>query len=147
MLNKNLFLNIRLTSKELEEPLMSIVSDVNATNWETEILQPNCLVVVEFWHTGCSWCKMLEPIFAEVAEEYKGKVKFAKLNVQESDQNHKLAVKYGVWGTPTLGFFCAGRLVNSITGFRPKEGLVKLVEENMEEHKECAEGRCTELKS
>lgn len=124
---------------------MSNVLDVNAGNWEKEILQHNALVVVDFWHNQCSWCKMLEPVFAEVAAEYKGKVKFAKLNVSESSENRRIAAKYGVWGTPTLAFFCAGKPVGSLAGFRPKEGLKKLVDDALQQHRECAE-KSTELK-
>jgi len=139
-------LNLNISSlqeKTYRGDSMSSVSEVNSSNWENEILHQNALVVVDFWHTQCSWCKLLEPIFTEVAEEYKGKVKFAKLNVSESKDNRNIAVKYGVWGTPTLAFFCAGKLVGSLAGFRPKEGLKKLVDDNLQQH-QCTE-KCTEL--
>lgn len=124
---------------------MSSVLDVNAGNWEKEILQNDTLVIIDFWHNKCFWCKMLEPVFIEVAEEYKDKVKFAKLDVSESPENRGIATKYGVWGTPTIAFFCAGKLVGSMTGFRPKEGLKRLVDDALQRHQQCAE-KCTELK-
>lgn len=59
---------------------MESVLEVNANNWEQEVLQPDTLTVVDFWHDHCPWCIRLNPIFEAVVEEYKGKVKFAKLN-------------------------------------------------------------------
>ena len=52
------------------------VLEVTSENWEMEILRSNTLVLVDFWHERCLWCKRLDPIFDEVAEEYKDKVKF-----------------------------------------------------------------------
>ena len=60
---------------------MGSVLEVNAGSWEQEVLQSDVLTVVDFWHSQCPWCIRLEPIYNETAEEYKGKVKFAKLNI------------------------------------------------------------------
>ena len=66
-----------------------------------------------------------------------GKVKFAKLNVLENEENRHLAIKFGVMSTPTLIFFCEGRPVNAALGFQPKEILKKLVEDVLEKSPEC----------
>ena len=121
------------------------VLEVTSENWEMEILRSNTLVLVDFWHERCLWCKRLDPIFDEVAEEYKDKVKFAKMNVLESHENQEIAVKYGVMGTPTLIFFCEGRSVETIAGFQPKDRLVQLVDDMIDKHRECIE-QSTELK-
>ncbi len=125
---------------------MNSVLDVNVDNWEKEILQSDTLVVVDFWHERCLWCLRLNPIFSEVSEEYNTKVKFAKLNVLANRENQHLAVKYGVMGTPTLIFFCDGRPVETVTGFRPKESLKQLVDDVIDKHRECIE-KSTELKT
>jgi thioredoxin 1 len=118
---------------------MHSVLDVNADGWEREILQSNTLVVVDFWHERCPWCKRLEPIYSEVSEEYKNKVKFVKLNVLETQENQQIATKYGIMGTPTLVFFCDGRPVETVAGFQPKERLKQLVDDVISKHRECVE--------
>ncbi len=124
---------------------MASVLDVNADDWEKEVLQSNTLVVVDFWHDRCVWCTRLDPIYREVSEEYKDKVKFARLNVLASHENQNVAVKYGIMGTPTLTFFCEGRPVESVAGFQPKERLKQLVDDVLSKHQECM-GKSTEFK-
>ena len=118
---------------------MSSVLDVNADTWKQEIEEYDALVVVDFWHEHCVWCKKLDPIYSEVSEDYKNKVKFAKLNILENQENQQIAAKYGVMGTPTLVFFCKGRQIESIVGFQPKEQLSKLVDDVVSKHQECLE--------
>ncbi|MFB0513997.1 MAG: thioredoxin family protein [Candidatus Bathyarchaeia archaeon] len=125
---------------------MHSVLDVNADTWGTEILQSDTLVVVDFWHEQCPWCKRLDPIYSEVSEEYENKVKFAKLNVLESDENQQIAVKYGIMGTPTLIFFCDGRPIETVTGFQPKERLKQLADDVIDKHRDCLE-KSTALKT
>ena len=125
---------------------MHSVLDVNADSWEREILQFGTLVVVDFWHKQCPWCIRLNPIYSEVSEDYKGKVKFAKLNVLSSSENQQVGVKYGIMGTPTLVFFCDGRPIETVTGFRQKEALKQLVDDVIGKHRECIE-KSTALKT
>lgn len=125
---------------------MSEVVEVSSVDWEKEILQHETLVIVDFWHERCPWCKKLEPIYREVAKEYNDKVKFAKINVLESDENQQIAVKYGIMGTPTLAFFCEGRLIETVAGFLPKESLKQRVDDVIDNHRECIE-KITELKT
>lgn len=125
---------------------MSVVSDVNADDWEKEILDSDTLTVVDFWHERCPWCKRLDPVYSELAEEYKDKVKFAKLNVLQSHENQHVAVKYGVMGTPTLLFFCDGRPIETVVGFQPKESLKQTLDDVIDKHRECIE-RSTELET
>jgi len=124
---------------------MHSVLDVDSEDWEREILQSDTLVVVDFWHEQCPWCKTLNPIYSEVSEEYKGKVKFAKINVLKSHENQHVAIRYGVMGTPTLVFFCDGRPVEAAVGFQPKERLRQLVDDVISKHRECVK-KSTELK-
>ena len=124
---------------------MSSLVEINAEDWKKEVLESDRLVVVDFWHEKCPWCLRLAPVYEEVAEEYKGKAKFASMNVLASRENQYLALKFGVMGTPTLIFFCAGRPVDAAIGFQPKERLKGIVEEVLRTHKECVE-KSTELK-
>ena len=119
--------------------------DVTADDWEKEILQSDTLVLVDFWHERCPWCKRLDPIYSEVAEEHGDKVKFAKLNVLESHENQHIAVEYGVMGTPTLIFFCNGRPIETAVGFQPKERLSQLIDDMIDKHQDCIK-QSTQLK-
>ena len=125
---------------------MGSVLEVNAGSWEQEVLQSDTLTVVDFWHDRCPWCIRLDPIYNEVAEEYKGKVKFAKLNILENPENREMAIHYGVMSTPTLLFFCEGRPVEGAVGFMPKERLKKTLDDVIEKHRECIK-QSTELKT
>ncbi len=69
---------------------MSIV-ETSAENWEEEVLKSDELVLVEFWHPQCPYCRILEPVFVELSREYEGKLKFVKFNVMESSENQELA--------------------------------------------------------
>jgi len=115
------------------------IVETNAANWKDAVLGSKDLVVVEFWHPECSYCKMLEPIYIELSKEYAGKLKFAKFNVLESQENQELAAKYGVMGTPTLKFFCQGRPVQDIVGMLAKDYLRQAMEFAINKHRECAE--------
>jgi len=124
---------------------MNSVIDVDADNWEKEILKSDTLTVVDFWHERCPWCIRLDPIYSELSEQYKGKVRFTKLNVLKNQENQQTGAKYGVMGTPTLIFFCDGRPIEAAVGFQPKERLRQLVDSVIDKHKECIE-KSTDLK-
>jgi thioredoxin 1 len=121
------------------------IVETNAANWKENVLESKELVVVEFWHPQCPYCKALKPVYAELSKEYKGKLKFAKLNVLKSQKNQELAAKYGIMGTPTLKFFCQGRPVQDIVGTLSKDYLQQAIEFAIKKHQECAE-KSTPLK-
>lgn len=116
---------------------MGRVSEVNASNWEQEVLRSEVLTVVDFWHNRCPWCLRLNPVFDEVAEEYKGKIKFVKLNVLENPSNREIAIHHGIMSTPTLMFFCEGRPVGQTLGFMPKEHLKETLDDMLKKHMKC----------
>ena len=125
---------------------MGSVLEVNASRWEQEVLQSDKLTVVDFWHNRCPWCVKLNPIFSELAEEYKDKIKFVKLNVLADPDNRAVAIHHGVMSTPTLLFFCKGRPVEQAVGFMLKDKLRKIMDDMLERHTKCIE-QSTELKS
>ncbi|MBX5327656.1 MAG: thioredoxin family protein [Candidatus Bathyarchaeia archaeon] len=117
----------------------------NATNWEKEVLKSDKLVLVMFWHQQCPYCKILDPVFAELSREYAGKLKFAKFNVLENQENQTLASMYGILGTPTLKFFCQGRPIQDIVGALEKDLLRQGIDFAVNKHRDCAE-KSTPLK-
>jgi len=125
---------------------MGTVLEANANNWEQEVLQSDILTIVDFWHDRCPFCINLNPIFSEVAEEYKDKIKFVKLNVLENPSNREIAIHHGIMSTPTLTFFCDGRPVGQTLGFMPKEHLKEIIDDVFEKHRECIR-RSTPLKT
>ena len=86
-------------------------------NFENEALKSDIPVVVDFWAEWCGPCRMIAPIIEELTDEYNGKVKVGKLDV---DQNPQVAIKYGVRSIPTVLFFKGGEVVNSVIGAVPK---------------------------
>ena len=94
-------------------------------NFEDEVENSSLPVLVDFWAAWCGPCKMIAPIIDQLADEFDGKVKIAKLNV---DENRDLATRFKVMSIPTLLLFKDGEVVNQLIGARPKAELVKLLE-------------------
>jgi len=115
------------------------IVETNSAKWKDEVVASKELVIVEFWDPECSYCRMLEPVYAELSREYAGKLKFAKLDVMESQENQELAARYGIMSTPTLKFFCGGRPVQDIAGMLPKNHLQEAIDFAIKKHRECAE--------
>jgi len=84
--------------------------------------------VVDFWAPWCAPCRMVAPVIEALAEEYDGKVKFAKLNV---DDVPAVAAKYGVRSIPTIGIFKDGEPINGVVGAVPKQVLIQAIEEGL----------------
>lgn len=94
-------------------------------NFENEVLKADSLVIVDFWAAWCGPCKMIAPVIEELANDYEGKVKVGKLDV---DENQQAAVKYGVRSIPTVLFLKGGQVVDTIIGAVPKAAFVEKIE-------------------
>ncbi len=91
-------------------------------NFEQEVLKSEIPVLVDFWAEWCGPCRMIGPTIEELAEEFAGRAKIAKLNVDEAQQ---LAMKYNVMSIPTLLFIKDGEVVDQVIGVVSKDHLVK----------------------
>ena len=112
------------------------VFEVDDRSWEKKIELAGQPVLVMFYSPTCSNCKVMEPYFNEYAQEYSGKVQFAKLNVFE---NQFTTERYGVMATPTFKFFCNGKPVQEIVGAAYPTLIKKLIEDSLEFGKKCLE--------
>jgi len=99
--------------------------DITDATFETEVLQSDRPVVVDFWATWCGPCKMIAPILEEVARDMGDKVKIAKLDV---DNNNKTSGKYNIMSIPSLLFFKNGQVVDQVIGAIPKAQLLARIE-------------------
>ncbi len=94
--------------------------ELTADNFDSEILQSNLPAMVDFWAPWCGPCRLMSPIVESIAERYQGKVKVAKVNV---DENPQLAVRYSIMSIPTLLFFRNGQVVDKVIGLVPEHEI------------------------
>ncbi len=98
---------------------------VTEANFEQEVLKSNLPVLVDFWAPWCAPCHIVAPHLEAIAQQYAGKLKVAKLNV---DENLTISSRYNIRGIPTLLLFRDGAVRGQIVGAVPKEEIQKLVD-------------------
>lgn len=96
------------------------VIDIGDADFQKQVLESSEPVLVDFWATWCAPCRAIAPAVAELATQYKGKVKFAKVNI---DDNQDTPQQYGIRSIPTLLLFKGGKVVGQIVGAVPKSKL------------------------
>lgn len=109
--------------ENIKQKLMSDLA-INQENFNKEVLESPIPVIVDFWAPWCGPCRVLSPIIDELAEDFKGKIKVGKVNV---DENNLLASQFGVMSIPTVKFFRNGKVVAEQVGAAPKETIEQII--------------------
>ncbi len=107
---------------------MSNVVYASDATFESDVIKSDVPVLVDFWAEWCGPCRMLSPILDQISEEYTGKLKIVKINVDESNVT---AATYGVRGIPTLLLFKNGQVTDTKVGSLPKSQLTTFIDNNI----------------
>jgi len=98
---------------------------INEQNFDQEVVNSDIPVLVDFWAPWCGPCKMLMPVVEELAKEFDGKIKVGKIN---TDENMSLSSKFQITSIPCLIIFKNGKAINKMVGFRPKNDIIKEID-------------------
>ena len=101
------------------------VKEYSTDDFKSEVVESDAPVLVDFWAEWCGPCKVIAPVVEELANDYEGKIKFGKVNV---DDHNMVASEYGVRSIPTLLIFKNGAVVNQIVGAVPKEKITAILD-------------------
>jgi len=98
------------------------------SNFKKEVLESETPVVVDFWATWCGPCRMVAPVIEEIAQEYAGKVKVGKVDV---DENSRIASEFGIMSIPTIMIFKNGKVMKQMVGALSKGQLKAMIDDNI----------------
>src|ERR687884_698778 len=104
------------------------ITHVTTKSWDAEVLRSDLPVFVDFWAEWCGPCRMVGPAVEQIGRTMTGKIKVAKLNV---DENQEIAMKYGVQSIPSLILFKGGKEVGRTIGAAPKETYINFIESTL----------------
>lgn len=105
-----------------------MVTNINEKQYDQEVLNSKGLVLVDFYSETCGPCKRLAPILEELSNDFEGKLKIVKINVNE---NSLISFKMGIMSVPTLVFYKDGNMIESSVGLLPKEQLERIINEKL----------------
>lgn len=97
------------------------------TNFEAEVVKASQLAVIDFWAEWCGPCRLLGPTIEKIADEFEGKIKVFKMNV---DENPETPSRFHIRGIPTVLFFKNGQMVDQLVGNHPKETIVQTIQKH-----------------
>ena len=103
--------------------------EITDANFEQEVIKSDIPVLIDFWAVWCGPCKLIAPTVEEIANDYQGKVKVGKLDV---DNNQMVATKFGIRSIPTLLIFKGGKIVDQIVGAVPKSAIIQKLDAHLE---------------
>ena len=106
----------------------NIITVSGKKDFEDKVLNSDTPVLVDFWAAWCGPCRMVAPVVADIAKEYKGNLTVAKVDV-EDENNKQLAAEYGIMSLPTVALFKPNERPQGIIGFRPKSAMEKWLDE------------------
>ncbi len=101
------------------------VLEFTDSNFQSEVVESDQPVLVDFWATWCGPCKMIAPTIEELASDYEGKARIGKVDI---DQNQEVAMQHGIQAIPTLLLFKNGQVVQRFQGVSPKEKLAEALD-------------------
>jgi len=104
------------------------MKDIEAKDWDTEVLKAQKPIAVEFWHEYCMWSSKMLPDLLAVTDELPDII-FARINVRSSQDNYNVAMKYGITGTPTIKVFLNGRVIGEVIGHKAKLELKQMIDD------------------
>lgn len=108
---------------------MANTKAIDVKSWQTEVMESQLPVFVDFWAEWCGPCRMVSPVVEELSDDYKGKVNFVKVNVDEANE---LASKYNIFSIPTLAIFNKGKIIAQQVGAASKESYKNMIEKALE---------------
>ena len=107
---------------------MTVTKVSDTKTWEIDVMNSQVPVFVDFWAEWCGPCRMVSPVVEELSNDYDGKVKFVKVNVDEANE---LASKYNIFSIPTLAIFKNGKLVSQQVGAASKDSYKNMIEKTL----------------
>ena len=104
------------------------IIQVTSKSWDADVMNSNLPVLVDFWAEWCGPCRMVGPAVEQLSQTMNGKIKVAKINV---DENQEIATKYGIQSIPSLLLFKGGKEIGRTIGAAPKESYQKFIEQSL----------------
>jgi thioredoxin 1 len=108
--------------------MSELISKVTDDSFETDVLKSSTPVLVDYWAEWCGPCKMIAPVLEDISKEYQGRLRIAKLNI---DENPQTPPKYGIRGIPTLMLFKGGEVEATKVGALSKSQLTQFLDSHL----------------